>query len=82
MLMCLECNEIFDEPKRWVEDHCLDSPPYEEWLGCPWCGGTYIEAHKCDCCGDWIVTENYIKTNDGERFCEDCITHMRLGDEN
>lgn len=80
MFMCLDCNGIFTNPKHYVEKHNLDSPPYEEWDGCPYCSGTYAETYKCDCCGKWITGE-YIKTKNDERYCENCYMQMILGDE-
>ena len=81
MYVCLECQCVFEEPHYYVEKHGLDTPPYEEFGACPNCGEAYVEAHICDCCGEYIATKNYIKTMDGERFCEDCIENMKLGDE-
>ena len=81
MLICLDCNEIFANPKHYVESHGLDTPPYEEWNGCPHCGGAYTEAHKCDECGHWITGE-YIKTASGQRICENCYNTYDLGEEN
>lgn len=80
MLVCIECGRLFEAPKHYVETHNLDTPPYEEWVGCPYCSGAYTEAHECDGCGEWITGE-YVKTKDGERFCEGCYTQMMLGDE-
>lgn len=39
---CLDCGKTFDDPKRWEERHGLDSPPYEDFSGCPYCGGAYV----------------------------------------
>jgi hypothetical protein len=61
MYVCLDCQHIFEEGKHYVEAHGLDAPPYEEFDGCPKCGGAYVEAKKCDCCGEYI-TGDYIKT--------------------
>lgn len=80
MFVCLECNETFQDPVRWKEKHGLDAPPYEQFSGCPYCKGNYIEAFKCDCCEEYITNE-YIKTDDGKRYCESCICSMQLGDE-
>lgn len=80
LLICIECGHNFEEPIHWKEKHGLDTPPYEECDGCPRCGGAYTEAHRCDCCDEWI-SDDYIKTEDGKRYCNDCITHMELGEE-
>lgn len=78
--ICLDCQRLFDEPKRHIERHGLDTPPYEEWNGCVYCGGAYAEAQTCNYCGDYIIGD-YIKTADGYRYCEDCFTRMEIGDE-
>ena len=80
MFICLNCNRLFEVPRYWEEKHGLDTPPYERLSGSPCCHSSYIEAHQCDYCGDWI-TNNYIKTEDGNRYCENCFYKMELGDE-
>lgn len=83
VLVCLECGEIFSNPTIWTEDRgeCFGAPAYEELSGSPCCHGAFAEAFRCDCCGEWITTEEYIRTKDGERFCEECFTLVKLGDE-
>lgn len=81
MWVCLDCLETFESPKHYTETHGLDCGPYEQWSGCPYCAGAFVEAHKCDCCGEWI-TEHYIKTDDGHRFCDNCYNRYDLGEEN
>lgn len=78
--VCLDCQHIFEETKRYVETHGLDTPPYEEIDGCPRCGGAYATAHECNECGHWITGE-YIKTTSGQRICENCYNSYELGDE-
>ena len=80
MFVCIECGRVFEVPNKWTEHHGLDTEPYEHWFGCPTCGGAYTEAYECNCCGEWI-TDNYIKTDNGARYCSNCIRHMELGDE-
>lgn len=80
MFVCLECGELFATPEHFVETHGLDSPPYEEWNGSPCCAADYAEVHECDCCGR-NITEDYIKTRDGCRYCQDCFKFMELGEE-
>ena len=77
---CGRCDEIFEEPKRYVETYGLDTPPFYEYLACPICGGTYAEAFKCDICNEWIRGE-YIKTTKGQRICEDCYNVYEIGEE-
>lgn len=54
--MCLECNKIFEFPRHYVEQHGLNSPPYEEWFGCPFCAGTYKEIPRIKKEGDYYET--------------------------
>jgi hypothetical protein len=81
MFVCIECGGVFDEPITWEERHGLSTPPYEQLSGSPCCHGAYAEAFPCACCGEWITSERYVKTKDGDRFCEECFTLVELGDE-
>ena len=81
LFVCIECGRTFEEPIYWEERHGLDSPPYEQYSGCPHCQGSYVEAYECDCCNKWITTETYIKTEDNKRYCENCFCILNLGDE-
>ena len=80
LFVCIDCGKKFEEPKYWEETHGLDYGPYEQWSGCPYCYGAYAETYECNCCGEWI-TGDYIKTNNNERFCENCIIHYEIGEE-
>lgn len=79
MYFCLDCEELFKESKIWVEKHGLDSPPYEEWDGCPFCGGRYIDAIFCDCCGNPIIGD-YVTIVTGDNICENCFTLKNIED--
>ena len=79
MLICLDCGCVFDEPKHWIETRGLDSPPYEEWDGCPSCGGAYAETYKCDGCNDWICG-TYAETKNGNKYCENCYEIREVGE--
>lgn len=75
MFICLECGNIFIEPKLYIETHGLDSPPYENFYGCPKCGGSFNDVPRCDICGQYIEDE-YITTNKGDIICDSCyIVH-------
>ena len=82
MFLCTECEKIFETPIHWEEDRgeYFGFPAYEDVSGCPYCRGSYIEAHQCNCCGEWI-DDIYIKTDDGNRYCLDCYQVMHPGDE-
>lgn len=74
MFVCLECKNIFEEPKEYVEKHRLESPPYEHFYCCPFCGGDYSKTFRCDGCGEWI-TGNFIEVfSSSECFCEECFS--------
>jgi hypothetical protein len=81
MFICYECEHIFDEPKIWTEKHGMDTPPYEHYSGCPFCGGAFTETYKCECCGNWIVGE-YAELADGSRYCEECYCVKNIGEDN
>ena len=45
MFICLDCGEIFEEPRKVRESRgeFWGAPCYEEWWGCPHCSGAYEE---------------------------------------
>ena len=73
MFICLDCGEIFEEPYRYIETHGLDSPPYEEWSGCPSCGGDYAETFRCNGCGKYIDGEYVEIFPSHEVYCDECF---------
>jgi hypothetical protein len=79
--VCLECYETFDEDEIavWEETHGLDSPPYEQRSGCPYCGGAYVKTYRCNVCGEYINTDTYVEVDD-KLYCEGCFTIHRLED--
>lgn len=78
--ICLDCLTIFDEPKRYIERHGLDTPPYEEFSGCPVCGGSYVPAIYCDGCGE-AITGDYARVEaEGKCYCGACFLLKSLGD--
>lgn len=76
---CLDCNSFFEEPKRYIEKHNLDTPPYEEYDGCPYCAGDYITPKRCYYCGEYL-TGDYFLVPDGRLICPECC-HPRNVDE-
>ena len=40
---CLDCGEVFEEPRKYTERHGFADGLYEHWEGCPECGGAYVE---------------------------------------
>ena len=79
MFLCLECDGLFEEPKVYQETHGLDSPPYEEFAGCPYCGGSFVATEQCDVCGNYITGQCVVI--DGAQFvCEECYSLKDIGD--
>ncbi len=79
MYICLECGKIFNTPKKCIETHGLDTPPYETWHGCPYCEGNYTETYECDVCGQWITGE-YVVLDDGTTACYNCYVIRDIAD--
>lgn len=84
MFICLRCGHIFDENSiaTWEENvgEYWGAPCYVTSSGCPYCGGSYAETYKCNCCEEWIEG-SYIKTDNDQRICENCYRVMEPGDE-
>ena len=78
--VCVECGSVFRKVKHYTERHGLDSPPYEHYSGCPVCGGAYVPVKYCDCCNREI-TNDYIKTDDGHYYCDDCYSVRNVADD-
>lgn len=79
MFICLDCGKIFDEPRYWKETHGLDHGPYENFSGCPNCGGAYTDAY-CHYCGEPIDIDGYEEFN-GEIYCGYCLEIIDSEDE-
>lgn len=74
MLICGDCGIVFERPERVIEQHGLDTPPYEEYDACPACYGMCIlDAMVCDCC-DGFIDSAYVQIESGERYCAECYT--------
>lgn len=84
MLVCLECGHVFDEDSvrsgRGYIGECWGQDCYEDYVCSPCCSGDFAETYECDCCGEWI-TGTYIKTEDGDRICENCYCTYEIGEE-
>lgn len=68
--ICFECGHIFEEGEEGVfrYTHGFTSPPYDERLGCPICGGTYEIAKRCGVCGKLNAPEEMTGS-----VCDCCI---------
>ena len=71
---CVSCGHIFEdgEQAEWEEKHGLDTPPYENFSGCPLCRGEYEETVKCKCCGADFLEEELTSG-----FCDDCVGELK-----
>lgn len=84
MYRCSECDKEFEHPvKLAVLDGEYCGAPFVEYRGtCPYCKSMYISeiVYRCDCCNIGLVDGDiYYKTEDGLRFCEECITRREVG---
>ena len=70
--ICVDCGCVFQEPKQVVETHGLDSPPYEIFTVCPKCGGSFVEAKRCDHCTNYI-TKTVHPSNTRDALSTPCI---------
>lgn len=77
--ICVDCGCVFQEPKQVVETHGLDSPPYEIFTVCPKCGGSFVEAKRCDHCTNYI-TDEYVEIETGHCYCSKCYTLRSIGE--
>lgn len=80
MYVCKDCGALFDTPIKYTETHGLDTPPYEEWHGCPECSGAYVETFECDMCSEFISGE-YITVINGMKICAECFTTNNIMEE-
>lgn len=77
MYTCVECGSSFDEPKVICDRHGLDNPPFETYMGCPDCGGAFIDSIICTVC-ERVITDEYIHVVDGQNICENCYTTCHI----
>lgn len=76
MYTCYDCGATFEYPREYIETHGLDTPPYEKYEGCPYCGGSFADAIRCDGCGEYI-TDEYVQIGD-QNYCDGCFELRRL----
>ena len=65
MYICLECGEIFESPKRIIDEEYYGCYQYD--YVCPYCGGDYVEVVECLGCG-----KNFGEEDLTEGFCKKC----------
>ena len=82
-MFCLNCHKEFDRDiveTAYEHGEAWGSPYTVSYPCCPFCGDYEIindnEYHHCDNCGE--VCEEYIVTDDGRYYCENCyiIKHL------
>ena len=72
MLICLNCSSRFDRPRLYRETSPGEDLPFNEFEGCPHCGGEFTERHVCAYCGE-SIREDHIRLKDGDYVCPDCF---------
>jgi len=78
--ICLECGEIFDEPKNYSEDltcgYASEGGSFiHKYKACPYCEGAYRTAIQCDICEEYFNKED-IETVGSVLMCEKCFNKM------
>ena len=82
-MYCLNCHKEFDRDiveTAYEHGESWGAPYTISYACCPFCGDYEIindnEYHHCDNCGE--VCEEYIVTEDGRYYCENCYTVKHL----
>ena len=82
-MFCLNCHKEFDRDiveTAYEHGESWGAPYTISYACCPFCGDYEIindnEYHHCDNCGE--VCEEYIVTEDGRYYCENCYTVKHL----
>ena len=71
---CPDCKGTFDFLKYETEPHG------EVFAVCPYCGEVPVNAVQCDICHEYM-SEEYIRTKDGQTICSDCYTKHNILEE-
>lgn len=77
MYKCMVCDHLFEdgEEREWKEEVVPFSTfgryVYEEWVGCPLCGGAFKKARACEICG------SYQNMEEGAFFCNTCVDRVQ-----
>lgn len=70
--ICVDCRQLFGEPRQYVEHHGLEHGPYEKMSCCPFCGGDYERALTCDECGTLVPESEICLSDRGRDLCAEC----------
>ena len=82
MYKCLHCGQVFERTDiRLVTENYGSSdsgnsmcmPQKEEIEVCPHCLSDDIKQLKCDVCRTNICRFDYVKAENGDRVCNDCL---------
>ena len=65
MYICKDCGELFEDPKKVIEQEYYGSRLYSS--ECPWCGGDFEEVKECLGCG-----KHYGESDLNEGLCTKC----------
>ena len=71
--ICLDCQHMFNTPRHFREMSPGEPLPFDEWDGCPECGGDYVPLTICDFCGEPIASATYYKIYGSNIACENCV---------
>lgn len=77
MLICVECSNTFDRPRLYKDKICGEPLPFDEWYGCPYCGGEFTTLHTCSLCNE-SITEDCILLKTGEYICSNCFETVSI----
>lgn len=78
--ICLECGEIFEDPKRYTED-LTPGGAFEggtfihEYYACPYCEGAYRQAVECSVCGEYVCCDD-VEVIDNDILCYKCYDKL------
>lgn len=65
MYICKDCEEVFEKPKKVVDEEYYGSRLYS--YECPFCGGNFEEVVECKRCG-----KHYGESDLNEGLCPKC----------
>ena len=64
MFRCEDCGNLFENGETWIEPHG------ERRMGCPLCGGEFMEVKPCPICGTY-------EKEDDEAYCKNCKADVK-----
>ena len=82
MYKCLECGEVFEDPKKYCDDltpgGAFEGGSFLNYYSaCPYCAGNYEEVEECFQCGELTICE-YI---DGKLLCDNCAKKIEENED-